>query len=68
MIVVTINNGLVLLNVNQFWQQVVVGVIIMFAVVIDQVTRTYFERRGDHLAPGRFLPRFLTGRTAADES
>jgi ribose/xylose/arabinose/galactoside ABC-type transport system permease subunit len=41
MIVVTINNGLVLLNVNQFWTQVVVGLIIMGAVVIDQVTRGY---------------------------
>jgi ribose/xylose/arabinose/galactoside ABC-type transport system permease subunit len=39
MIVVTINNGLVLLNVSQFWQQVVVGIIIMCAVVIDQVTQ-----------------------------
>ena len=48
MIVVTINNGLVLLNVNQFWQQVVVGIIIMCAVVIDQTTRTYLARRGDH--------------------
>jgi len=48
MIVVTINNGLILLNVNQFWQQVVVGLIIMCAVVIDQTTRAYLARRGDH--------------------
>lgn len=36
LIIVTIYNGLVLLNVNPFWQQVVVGVIILGAVLIDQ--------------------------------
>lgn len=36
LIIVTINNGLVLLNISQFWQQVVVGVIILGAVLIDQ--------------------------------
>jgi len=39
MIVVTIGDGLTLLNVSQFWQQILVGVIIMGAVLIDQVTR-----------------------------
>lgn len=39
MIVVTISDGLTLLNVSQFWQQVLVGVIIMGAVIIDQATR-----------------------------
>ena len=39
LIVETINDGLTLMNVSQFWQQVVVGVIIMAAVVIDQKTR-----------------------------
>jgi ribose transport system permease protein len=41
MIIVTINDGLVLLNVSQFWQQVVVGIIIMGAVLIDQAARGY---------------------------
>ncbi len=36
LIIVTIYNGLVLMNVSQFWQQVVVGVIILGAVLIDQ--------------------------------
>lgn len=36
LIVVMVNNGLVLLNVSQFWQQVVVGIIILGAVLIDQ--------------------------------
>ena len=39
MIVVTIADGLTLLNVSQFWQQILVGVIIMGAVMIDQATR-----------------------------
>lgn len=47
MIVVTINDGLTLLNVSQFYQQVAVGVIIMAAVLIDQATRGYLgSRRG----------------------
>ena len=37
LITVTISNGLVLLNVSQFWNQVVVGVIIMIAVLLDQI-------------------------------
>jgi ribose/xylose/arabinose/galactoside ABC-type transport system permease subunit len=56
MIIVTINDGLVLLNVSQFWQQVVVGIIIMGAVLIDQAARGYLSsgwldrvlRRGQH--------------------
>ena len=36
LIIVSINNGLVLLNISQFWQQVVVGIVILGAVLIDQ--------------------------------
>jgi ribose/xylose/arabinose/galactoside ABC-type transport system permease subunit len=43
MIIVTISDGLVLLNVSQFWSQVLVGVIIMGAVLIDQTTRGYLD-------------------------
>jgi ribose transport system permease protein len=39
LIVVVIGDGLTLLNISQFWQQVLVGVIIMGAVLIDQATR-----------------------------
>ncbi len=39
LITVTISNGLVLLNISQFWQQVVVGVIILGAVLIDQIAK-----------------------------
>jgi ribose transport system permease protein len=45
MIVVTINDGLTLLNVSQFYQQVAVGVIILAAVLIDQGTRGYLRSR-----------------------
>ena len=37
--IATINNGLVLLNVNAFWQQVVSGAIILLAVLTDSVRR-----------------------------
>jgi ribose transport system permease protein len=52
LVVETINDGLTLLNVSQFWQQVAVGVIIMLAVLVDQSARSYFTsgrlgRRGD---------------------
>jgi ribose transport system permease protein len=42
LVVETINDGLTLLNVSQFWQQVAVGVIIMLAVLVDQTARGYF--------------------------
>jgi ribose/xylose/arabinose/galactoside ABC-type transport system permease subunit len=39
LITVTIGDGLVLLNVSQYWTQVIVGVIIMLAVLLDQTVR-----------------------------
>lgn len=38
-IIGTLNNGLVLLNVSPFWQQVVKGVVILLAVIIDKNAR-----------------------------
>ena len=35
-IIGVLNNGLVLLNVSPFWQQVVKGAVILIAVVIDK--------------------------------
>ncbi len=35
----TINNGLILMNVPDFWQQIVVGVIIIAAMVVDQLAK-----------------------------
>jgi ribose transport system permease protein len=43
LIVVTINDGLTLLNVMQFWQQVAVGLIIMGAVLVDQAAKGYID-------------------------
>ena len=39
LIISVIRNGLVLLNVQAFWQEVAVGVIIVFAVVINKIVR-----------------------------
>jgi ribose transport system permease protein len=36
-IIGVLNNGLVLLNVSPFWQQVVKGGVILLAVIIDKV-------------------------------
>jgi ribose transport system permease protein len=35
-IIGVLNNGLVLLNVSPFWQQVVKGAVILLAVIIDR--------------------------------
>lgn len=36
-IIGVLNNGLVLLNVSPFWQQVVKGVVILLAVIVDKI-------------------------------
>jgi ribose transport system permease protein len=38
-IIGVLNNGLVLLNVSPFWQQVVKGLVILLAVVVDKYNR-----------------------------
>jgi ribose transport system permease protein len=38
-IIGVLNNGLVLLNVSPFWQQVVKGLVILLAVIIDQKSK-----------------------------
>jgi ribose/xylose/arabinose/galactoside ABC-type transport system permease subunit len=40
LIITTINNGMVLLNVQDFWQQIVVGWIIVAAVMLDQLVKS----------------------------
>jgi ribose/xylose/arabinose/galactoside ABC-type transport system permease subunit len=49
-IISTIRNGLVLLNVEAFWTQVVVGVVILVAVMLDQVFKGELTWRD--LVPG----------------
>jgi len=39
LIIGVLNNGLVLLNVSPFWQQVIKGLVILLAVVIDRMQR-----------------------------
>jgi ribose transport system permease protein len=38
-IIGVLNNGLVLLNVSPFWQQVVKGLVILLAVIIDRKSK-----------------------------
>jgi ribose transport system permease protein len=49
-IISTIRNGLVLLNVEAFWTQVVVGAVILIAVMLDQVLKG--DLRARDLVPG----------------
>ena len=39
LIIATINNGMVLLNIPDFWQQIVIGCIIVASMVLDQVAK-----------------------------
>ncbi len=39
LIIGVLNNGLVLLNVSPFWQQVIKGLVILLAVIIDKMSR-----------------------------
>lgn len=51
LIIQTIRNGLVLLNVQAFWQQIAVGAIIVLAVIINQAVKG--ELRLSQLFPDR---------------
>ncbi len=39
LIIATINNGMVLLNIPDFWQQIVIGCIIVASMVVDQLAK-----------------------------
>jgi len=43
LIIGVLNNGLVLLNVSPFWQQVVKGAVILLAVILDKASRKEVE-------------------------
>jgi ribose transport system permease protein len=34
-----LRNGMILLGVSSFWQQVVIGIVIIIAIAIDQIRR-----------------------------
>ena len=40
----TLNNGLVLLNVSSFWQEVTQGIVLLLAVGLDQVRTRMLAR------------------------
>jgi ribose/xylose/arabinose/galactoside ABC-type transport system permease subunit len=40
LIIATINNGMVLLNIPDFWQQIVIGCIIVASMVVDQLAKS----------------------------
>jgi ribose transport system permease protein len=42
LVMATIYNGSVLLNINPFWQRIIVGIILVITVSIDQIR----SRRG----------------------
>ena len=49
-IISTIRNGLVLLNVEAFWTQIVVGAVVLVAVLLDQIVKGELSFRD--LVPG----------------
>ena len=38
LIIGVLNNGLVLMNVSPFWQQVIKGLVILLAVIMDRMS------------------------------
>ena len=44
LVIGVIRNGLNLLNVSSFWQMVVIGVIIICAVLVDEIRRKVQEK------------------------
>jgi ribose transport system permease protein len=51
-IIGVLNNGLVLLNVSPFWQQVVKGIVILLAVIIDKSSTKSEYEHGKQLYSG----------------
>jgi len=39
LVMITIYNGAVLLNINPFWQRIIVGIIVVVTVAIDQMRK-----------------------------
>ncbi len=49
LIIAVLQTGLVILNVDSLWQFIVVGVIIIIAVLVNQL-QAYFEKQQEHTA------------------
>lgn len=39
LVMITIYNGAVLLNINPFWQRIIVGIILIATVAVDQIRK-----------------------------
>jgi ribose transport system permease protein len=46
LLVTTIRSGLLVLQIGNFWLQLYLGLILLFAVLIDRTRAYYAERRG----------------------
>ena len=43
-----ISNAIIILKINQNYSQIIIGVVIIIAVVLDRVNSALFQRRGEH--------------------
>ena len=65
LIIGVLNNGLFLLDVSPFWQQVVVGAVLIAAVYVDQQRRAAALRGGRRTMTGNLLHHLASSRQAA---
>ncbi len=54
-LLVVLRDGLVAINVNAYYQSMVVGVVLLVAVVVDRLRVRRLERAGGHFAKS-FVP------------
>ena len=60
----TLQNGFVIIGIQPFWQQVVVGAVLIAAVYVDQQRRAA-DLRGGKTTMGSWLTHLTTSRQAA---
>jgi ribose transport system permease protein len=60
----TLQNGFVIIGVQPFWQQVVVGTVLIAAVYVDQQRRSAALRGGGKRKMGDLLSHWVSGRQA----
>ena len=61
----TLQNGFVIVGIQPFWQQVVVGVVLIAAVYVDQQRRAAALRGSSGLRAGNLLAHLTSSRRAA---
>jgi ribose/xylose/arabinose/galactoside ABC-type transport system permease subunit len=62
LLLASITNGLILVNVQSAWQEIIVGLIIVGAMLLDQVLKAEWSLGLDRVAPLRRLLRQAAGR------